>query len=88
MNSSLVGILLGILVTEYFNRRKRVEVYAQKVFEKRLDVYDTLIKLLRIADTAASSTFDATTLSEDKRHAIISSAVIAVADYCDEHELT
>jgi hypothetical protein len=57
MNSSLigiVGILLGILVTEYFNRRKRVEVYAQKVFEKRLEVYDTLIKLLRTADTAAS----------------------------------
>ena len=38
----ILGILLGIILNEYFRLKKRIENYSQKIFEKRFEVYEKL----------------------------------------------
>lgn len=41
----LAGLLIGVLLGEYFHRNKRIEIYSQKVFDKRLSVHEELYKI-------------------------------------------
>lgn len=38
----LTGMLLGILLNELLRRRNRIEGYAVRVFDKRLEIYEGL----------------------------------------------
>ena len=50
----LAGILLGLLGSEYFRRRSRIEGYSKEIFLKRLKVYEVLYKRLDDAAKLAS----------------------------------
>lgn len=84
---AFVGVLLGISLTEFFNRRKRVEFYSQKIFEKRLEVHENMLKFMQIAYDAANEAFADRSLGEEERHELIDVAVIAMAEYGDQSEL-
>jgi hypothetical protein len=83
----LVGVLIGAFLGEYFRRRNRIEVYSQKIFERRLEVYEKFIQLLQHAYTIANRVMDDEALTADERHELISHAILPIAKYCDENVL-
>ncbi len=84
---ALVGVLLGVLLGEYFRRRKRIEVYSERVFERRLEVYEKLMTLVQGAYTVASEVMSSGGLTEAERHDLMSAAILPIAEYVDDNAL-
>jgi hypothetical protein len=82
----LVGVLVGALLAEHFRRSNRIEAYAQKIFERRLEVYEGLMKLVQEAYATADATLDEG-MSKEERHSLLSGAILAIAQYTDENAL-
>ena len=83
----LVGILLGLIISEYFRRNSRVETFAKEIFQKRLKIYETLYYKINNARSIASDIFANPEYSKDERHAIWSEVVMDIAEYNDKHAL-
>jgi hypothetical protein len=56
----LVGVIVGLVLSEYFRRRARLESYSSVLFAKRLGAYEILDKKINaLHDLAASLAKDA-----------------------------
>lgn len=82
----LAGVLVGVLLAEHFRRLNRIEHYSQKVFERRLEVYEGLMTKVQEAYSTASSMLDADNdLSTEENSKAIFLAGLEVAKYADAH---
>ena len=84
---ALVGVLVGALLAEHFRRGNRIEAYSQKVFERRLEIYEELMKRVQGAYAVACDVIDDNSLNMEDRHAEISEAIHSIAGYVDENAL-
>ena len=82
---ALLGLLTGILLNEYFRRRNRIEAYSAKVFERRLEVYEGLMKAIREAESIINDLLEDKSLPKKDRHTIAFQAGLKVMEYTDEH---
>jgi hypothetical protein len=83
----LLGVLLGLLISEYFRRRNRVENYAHEVFQKRLKIYEEYYSILNQVREIATSVMEEPSLTKEERKDIWSHAVHTVAKFNDQNEL-
>ena len=83
----LGGIIVGILITEYFRRRNRVEVYSQKIFDKRLQIYEELFSLTQHGNDVATQLIDDVSLSKDERLNLIGDEIMNIAEFIDKNEI-
>jgi len=83
----LVGLLIGILLNEYFRHRNRVETYSSKVFERRLEVYEGLMKVIGEAESKVSDALENESVPLAERHQRAFEAGIGVMEYMDKHSL-
>ena len=83
----IVGIFLGLLISEYFRRTSRVETFAKEIFQKRLKIYETLYYKINNARSVASDIFENQEYSKEERHTIWSEVVMDIAQYNDKHAL-
>lgn len=83
----LLGLLVGILANEWIRRNNRIENYAQKTFEKRLEIYEVLFQLVNAGGDAASKVIKDSSLSYEERFEMINAAIIDIIQWCDEHSL-
>jgi hypothetical protein len=81
----LVGLLIGILLTEYFRRRSRVEMYSSKVFERRLDAYEGLMTIMTEAGSAVGEVLGDESMPLEERRGKVVEAGLRVSRYMDEH---
>ena len=67
-SETILGVLLGILINEYFRRNARIEKYSDKIFEKRLEIYENFSKEISTANSVITELTNAEELSvEDKK---------------------
>jgi hypothetical protein len=83
----LIEVLAGALLAEYFRRRNRVDAYAQKSFERRLEVYEGLMKRVQHAYTVANDVLDDAKLTPKQRLGAVSEAIHLIAEYTDDNAL-
>lgn len=83
----LVGVLLGVLLGEYFRRSNRVELYSEKLFDRRLEIYEELMHLIQDAYSVGSGLIERTDLAPEVRHEIVSVEVLKIASFVDTNEL-
>ena len=83
----LIGVLLGLFISEYFRRRSRIEDYAKEIFLKRLKVYEELYSKMNQARKIASEVIESDSFSNDERSEVWSSVVMGIADFNDKNEL-
>jgi len=81
----LSGVLLGSVLTEAFRRSQRIEAYAPKVFEKRLQIYEELFHKMVEGQTVAGEVMEVGKHNQNERHALISTVVLDLAAYCDKN---
>ena len=74
-------------MAEHFRRRNRVEAYSLKVFERRLEVFEGLFRLVQEAYQVACEVLDNTELSHEERTALVFPAGLRIAEYTDENAL-
>jgi hypothetical protein len=82
----LAGVLRGVVVSEYFRRKSRIENYAQEVFPIRLKVYEGLlskIHAIRQIETEINRNED---MPLEDKASIWSEAIIDMARFFDENE--
>ena len=83
---ALVGVLIGILCTEHFRRKNRIEFYSQKVFDKRLAIHEELFSLMQGSYSIISNLMEHEGLTEDERKDIASSVIIPICEYTDKNQ--
>ena len=83
----LLGVLIGLLIGEYFRRKNRVEIYSHKIFERRLEVYEEFMQLIQEAYSIANEVMGNPMLTAEQRHQLISQAISPIAAYADSHTL-
>ena len=83
----LAGLLIGALLAEYFRRNNRIEVYSQKIFERRFEIYEQLMKLVQTAYQVASDVLEDTKMSDEDRKGVIATEIMRIAEYVDENTL-
>lgn len=83
----LAGLLIGALLTEYFRRNNRIEAYSQKIFERRLEIYEHLMKLVQTAYQVASDVLDDSEISDEDREIAIATEIMTIATYVDDNAL-
>ena len=82
----IIGVLIGILLNEYYRKSRRIEDYAIKLFDKRLEAYEGLYKVIEEAYNIIQPLLEKM-LDKEKRHAIVSEAIFKIANYTDENQL-
>lgn len=83
----IIGVVAGILITEFVRRKNRHEVYAPIVFEKRLKAYEGFTELIYIADYVAREIMENDTLTKDECRDLMFEPGLNVAKYADENWL-
>jgi hypothetical protein len=83
----LVGVLLGILLNEMLRRRNRIEGYAARVFDKRLEIYEGLYERIGVAGDMATDVIENPDYSPEQRHEIVSAAIHGIATWCDSNDM-
>jgi len=82
----LAGLLIGILLNEYYRRNSRIEKYSVQVFEKRLNIYEKLMSEIKLASSIITELLEDTDHSLDEKKEIAFHAGLKVAQYTDEHQ--
>lgn len=82
-----LGIIVGVLLREYFRVSNRIETYAGQIFLRRLQVYEEFYKKLNQALKSASSLIEDESISNDERHEIWSEVVLDIAGFTDSNKL-
>lgn len=83
----LLGVVLGIVLTELLRRRSRVEFLLSKAFEKRLNVYDELFGKLNEGISVAHDVIDNPEYSKDDRSELWGTVVLDVFQFFDANKL-
>lgn len=83
----LVGVLLGILINEILRRKNRIEGYAARVFDKRLEIYEGLYERIGVAGEVAIDLIENPEYSSEQRHELVSTAIHAIATWCDTNDM-
>ena len=83
----LVGVILGVLLNEGIRRSRRIETFSPKLFEKRLEKYEKLMALVQAGYDVASDVMTNPAHSQEERHALISQAILGIAQFTDQEEL-
>ena len=83
----LVGVCLGVGLTELARRRSRGEQFASAIFQRRLDAYEGLMALMQQGNSVAREQFGPEAPDATTRHAVISDVILPIATYCDENTL-
>ena len=82
----VLGVLIGILVNEVIRRRRRIEDYSTRIFEKRLQVYEELYSRLHECYEAGNNVLSGDHSAEE-RHEIMATLVFPLMEFMDKNSL-
>jgi hypothetical protein len=83
----IVGVIVGVLLNEFMRRRSRRELYAPKIFEKRLTAYEGLIEQIHQGSKVADEVIENDDFTYDQRHHLISVVVHGMAEFTENNRL-
>jgi hypothetical protein len=83
----LIGVILGVILNEYFRRIRRTEQYSQSIFEKRLKAYEKLLELVNYGSDVSIDVIQCDDLTSKERHELISSVIMPIAEHVDRNAL-
>jgi hypothetical protein len=83
----IAGLIMGVLLNEFLRRRNRRELYAPKIFEKRLAIYEGLAERVQLGSEIAQEIIEDDSLTPEQRHELISAPIMEIARYCDKNSL-
>lgn len=83
----LAGILIGLLINEHFRKANRIENYSSRIFDKRLEIYEELMRLVDEKSSLVTEVVENPELTKEEAHSICQPAGLEVMEYCDANQL-
>lgn len=83
----ILGITLGILVSEILRRKNRREQFAPTIFLKRLNAYEELFDKIYLGHHIATEIINSDELDQTKRHDLTSHLISDIAEHADANML-
>lgn len=83
----VVGVVVGVLLKEIIRRSRRIETFRPAIFEKRLVKYEKLMELIQAGYDVASDVMENEEFTKEERHALISKAILNIAEFTDKEDL-
>jgi len=83
----LAGVIVGILINEYFKRKDRESLYSDTIFQKRLEIYDKLFTKMSTASEISNEVIENVSLSKQERLQTWSEIVLDIAKFTDTNKL-
>lgn len=83
----IVGVIVGALLNELMRRRNRRELYAPRIFEKRLAAYEGLIEKIHQGSKVADEIIERGDFSQKQRHDLISVVIHDMAEFIEKNHL-
>lgn len=83
----IVGVVVGMLLNEFMRRRNRRELYAPRIFEKRLAAYEGLIEQIYQGSEVAAEVIESDEFTVEQRHDLISVVVHEMAKFTEKNRL-
>ena len=83
----LAGILIGLFLNEYYRRTNRIENYSSRVFDKRLEIYEELMRLVHEKSSLVVEVIESDELSKEEAHSLCQPAGLDIMEYCDANQL-
>jgi len=81
----LAGIIFGVFFGEYFRRRNRIEVYSQKIFDKRLNIHEELYSRFVAGNDIISEVMTNEELSDEERNGLVSLVINPLCKFMDNN---
>ncbi|MBC7103208.1 MAG: hypothetical protein H5U13_08315 [Parvibaculum sp.] len=83
----IVGVIVGASLNEFVRRRNRRELYAPKIFEKRLAAYEGLIEQIHSGSKVADEVIDNDDFTPEQRRDLISVVIHGMIEFVENHRL-
>ena len=84
---AFVGVPFGVFLAKFVRRRQRSEQFASAIFAKRLEAYEILLGLIKGGSNIVEQVLGDANLSAADRHALISEAIMPIAEHGDGCDL-
>ncbi|HQG09194.1 MAG TPA: hypothetical protein PL093_00965 [Candidatus Pacearchaeota archaeon] len=85
--SGPVGVIVGILLTEWLNNSRQRFIYLEKMFEKKLEIYENLYKKMKKAYDLGIEILNDKESTKDERLKKWTATVLDVSKYLDDNTL-
>ena len=82
----LAGLLIGMLITEYFRRQSRVEKFSGPIFEKRLSVYEKLMNEFILTCGVIDALYEDEEMSLEEKHDLAFENGLKLMQFTEEHD--
>ncbi len=83
----ILGVIAGIFINEYVRRKNRIENYSQRIFDKRLEVYEGLMSQLDKAAKNINTLIETTEGSKEEKIQIAFEAGLEILEYAEKYQL-
>ena len=81
----LGGLLIGLMLNEIFRRRARIETFASRTFDKRIDVFENLHRIVRESSSKSIDIIQDEKLKNEKKHEKLYTEGMALMGVLDEY---
>jgi hypothetical protein len=82
-----ISVLIGIFVSEYFKKKNRDSLFSEKIFNKKIDIYEKLFNMMRSAYEINNEIINDKNLSKENRNLKWSSVILPIGDFIDTNQL-
>jgi len=83
----VVGVIIGILITEFFKRKEQKSLYSKTIYEKKLKIYERLFSKMNHASLLGHKILKESELPEEERYNLWAPLVIDLAEFTDKNKL-
>jgi hypothetical protein len=83
----LLGVIVGVLINEILRRKSRIESYASRVFDKRLEIYEGLYERVAACSEIANNVTRNKDYSFEERLIAVSDGVHSIVEWCDIYNM-
>lgn len=81
----IIGVIIGIIANEFIRRKNRIESYAQKTFDKRLEIFNELYQRVSVCGKVGQQLIADRELALAERLEVVSREIFEIAEWCDLH---
>ena len=84
---ALAGLIVGMFITEYFRKRSRIENFSAPIFEKRLTVYEELMKEFLLSCGVIDELREESSFSLEEKNEIAFGNGLKLMQFTEENSL-
>ncbi|WP_432474472.1 hypothetical protein [Amphritea sp. HPY] len=82
----LAGLLIGMLITEHFRKRSRIEQFSGPIFEKRLSIYEKLMEEFILSCGVIDALYEDEEIPLDEKHNLAFDCGLKLIQFTEDND--